>query len=92
MRAKVTPPRDSQELIDALPSVSKHERLVYNLAEATREDLLRTKAIYYGMVSYVDEELGRVLKKLDDLGLRDKTIILYTADHGEMLGDHGIWA
>ena len=43
------------------------------------------------MVTYVDEEFGRILKKLDDLGLREKTIILYTADHGEMLGDRGIW-
>ena len=48
-------------------------------------------ALYYGMVTYVDEEFGRILKKLDDLGLRDNTIILYTADHGEMLGDRGIW-
>jgi choline-sulfatase len=90
-QGKVTPPRDSPELIAALPTISKKERLVYNFAEASREDILRTKAMYYGMVTYVDEELGRILKKLDDLGLREKTIILYTADHGEMLGDHGIW-
>jgi len=43
------------------------------------------------MVTYVDEEFGRILKRLDELGLRDKTIILYTSDHGEMLGDRGLW-
>jgi choline-sulfatase len=90
-QGKVTPPRASPELIAALPMLSKQERLAYKFADATEEDVLRTKAIYYGMVTFVDEEFGRIMKKLDDLGLRDKTIILYTADHGEMLGDHGIW-
>jgi arylsulfatase A-like enzyme len=88
---KVSPPRDAAKLIAELPAVSKRERENYKHAEATREDILRTKAIYYGMVTFVDEEFGRILKKLDELGLRDKTIILYTADHGEMLGDRGIW-
>jgi choline-sulfatase len=43
------------------------------------------------MVTYVDEEFGRILAKLDELGIRDNTIIIYTADHGEMLGNRGIW-
>jgi choline-sulfatase len=47
--------------------------------------------MYYGMVTYVDDEYSRILKKLDDLGLRENTIIIYIADHGEMLGDRGIW-
>jgi len=90
-RGKVSPPRATPELIEELPAVSKQERAKYKHAEATTEDIMRAKAIYYGMVNYVDEELGRILKKLDEMGLRDKTIILYTADHGEMLGDRGIW-
>jgi len=88
---KVSLPRAPENVIQELPAVSKQERAKYRHAEATKEDILRTKALYYGMVTYVDEELGRILKKLDDLGLRDNTIILYTADHGEMLGDRGIW-
>ncbi len=90
-KGKVSLPRASEKLIKELPAVSKQERAKYGYSEATTDDVLRTKAIYYGMVTYVDEEFGRVLKKLDELGLRDKTIILYTADHGEMLGDRGIW-
>jgi len=88
---KVSPPRATPKLIEELPAVSKQERAKYKHAEATTEDILRTKAIYYGMVTYVDEEFGRILMKVDELGLRDRTIILYTADHGEMLGDRGIW-
>lgn len=90
-RGKVAPPRASEKLIADLPSLSRDERAKYNHAGATEEDILRTKAIYYGMVTYVDEEFGRILRKLDELGLREKTIIVYTADHGEMLGDRGIW-
>jgi choline-sulfatase len=47
--------------------------------------------MYYGMVTFADEEMGRIVRKLDELGLRENTIIIYTADHGEMLGDRGIW-
>ncbi len=88
---KVAPPRAGENLITGLPAISKQEREKYNHAGATEADILRTKAIYYGMVTYVDEEFGRILQKLDALGLRENTIILYTADHGEMLGDRGLW-
>jgi len=88
---KVSPPRAGEKLVSTLPAISQQERQKYGHAKATDADILRTKAIYYGMVTYVDEEFGRILKKLDDLGLRENTIILYLADHGEMLGDRGIW-
>lgn len=90
-KTKVTPPHAPQNLIEELPAVSKQERKRYKHAAATEAEILRAKAMYYGMVTYVDEEYARILKKLDDLGLRDNTIIIYIADHGEMLGDRGIW-
>jgi uncharacterized sulfatase len=46
-------------------------------------------AIYHGMVKYIDDQVGRVLKKLDDLGLADDTLVLFTSDHGDMVGAHG---
>jgi len=51
----------------------------------------RTLAYYYGLVSQIDYNIGRVLKELDDLGLSDNTIVVYTADHGEMMAEHGAW-
>ena len=48
-------------------------------------------AVYYGMVTFLDELIGTVLRALDDAGLRDRTRIIYTTDHGEMLGEHGLW-
>ena len=90
-KGKVGLPRVTDKLISELPTLTKEERAKYNHAGATEEDVLRTRAMYYGMVTYADEEMGRIVRKLDALGLREKTIIIYTADHGEMLGDRGIW-
>jgi arylsulfatase A-like enzyme len=49
-----------------------------------------TRAYYYSMVQLIDEQLGRILDVLDELGLTDNTLVIFTSDHGEMLGDHGI--
>ena len=46
---------------------------------------------YYGSVSFIDEQIGRVLKALEDQSILENTLILFTADHGDMLGDHYHW-
>jgi arylsulfatase A-like enzyme len=45
---------------------------------------------YYGLVSLDDEWIGRLLKRLEEFGLADHTLVVFTSDHGEMLGDHGL--
>jgi arylsulfatase A-like enzyme len=47
-------------------------------------------ANYYGMVSLVDHNLGRVLSALQDEGLAEDTLVVFTSDHGDWLGDHGL--
>ena len=42
-------------------------------------------------VTYMDERLGRLLDALDETGLRERTAVVYTSDHGELLGEHGMW-
>ena len=49
----------------------------------------RARAYYLALVSHVDEEVGHILATLDERGLRDRTLIVFTSDHGEHLGDHG---
>lgn len=45
--------------------------------------------VYYSLIKSVDDEIGRVLKALDETGEADNTIIVFTSDHGEMMGSHG---
>lgn len=49
----------------------------------------RMRSNYYGCVSIVDGMVGRILGALDDAGLRDNTAVVFTSDHGEMVGTHG---
>jgi len=60
------------------------------LAEWTEEEWREIIALYYGFVSYVDNWTGKVLEALDRQGLTDNTIVLYTTDHGDMMGSHGL--
>jgi arylsulfatase A-like enzyme len=46
-------------------------------------------ARYFGFVTYIDHEIGRVLGALNRLGLHDSTVVIHTADHGDMTGSHG---
>ncbi|MGH7322545.1 MAG: sulfatase-like hydrolase/transferase [Candidatus Rokuibacteriota bacterium] len=48
-------------------------------------------AAYYGMVSFLDEQIGIVLEALAEAGLGETTRVIYSTDHGEMLGEHGLW-
>ncbi|HUV62643.1 MAG TPA: sulfatase-like hydrolase/transferase [Sedimentisphaerales bacterium] len=48
-------------------------------------------AAYYAKVTMVDDNVGRLLQQVESTGLSDDTIIVFTADHGNMLGDHGRW-
>ena len=47
-------------------------------------------ANYYGMISLIDHQVGRLLQTLHDEGLADNTLVVFTSDHGEWLGDHGL--
>ena len=47
---------------------------------------------YYASVAYMDAQVGKVLDALDEAGLREKTIVIFTSDHGFHLGEHDFWA
>lgn len=57
----------------------------------TDDQIKRAKRAYYGSCSYVDDCIGRLLETLDDAGLSDDTIIIFSGDHGDMLGERGLW-
>jgi arylsulfatase len=51
----------------------------------------RVTAAYYAMIEQLDNDFGRMLKALEESGQADNTIVIFSSDHGEMLGDHGIY-
>jgi arylsulfatase A-like enzyme len=55
-------------------------------------ELKKDIATYYGMISLMDREIGRILDALDRLGVADNTLVLFTTDHGHFLGRHGLIA
>jgi choline-sulfatase len=58
----------------------------------TEADVRRATAAYYGMVEQTDRRIGQVLRALEEAGYNlDEWAIVFTADHGEMLGQHGVW-
>jgi choline-sulfatase len=60
-------------------------------AGLTPDQVMTARHAYYAAVSYVDERIGEVLAALRDSGLEQDTIVVFTADHGEMLGERGLW-
>lgn len=50
----------------------------------------RLRAQYYGNVTLVDRQVGKIMSALEKSGLSDRTIVVFTSDHGDMIGDHGL--
>jgi arylsulfatase A-like enzyme len=65
-----------------------HER--YGLARLDEPDWREIIATYYGMISRVDDQLGRVMQGVDAAGVADDTVTFFFTDHGEYLGDFGL--
>jgi choline-sulfatase len=54
-------------------------------------DVKKALSGYFGLVSYLDENIGKVLGALSDAGLAEDTVVMYTSDHGDNLGARGLW-
>ena len=57
----------------------------------TEDEVRRARRAYLANVSYFDSKVGEIVKTLEDMGELDKTIVMVTADHGDMLGERGLW-
>ena len=72
----------------------QHPWLAYQLSQrqfrapANEKRLRRLKAVYFGLMTRVDDEIGRLMAFLKSSGLWDNTLIIFTSDHGEHIGDH----
>ena len=55
-----------------------------------KKELAQDIAVYYGMISLMDKYIGKVLDRLDELGLAENTLVVFTSDHGHFYGQHGL--
>jgi choline-sulfatase len=62
-----------------------------DLQPVTQRQTRDARRAYYGAVAYVDDQIGRLLQALGESGFGDDTIVLLLADHGDMLGERGLW-
>ena len=73
----------------------KYERILRQeysrIQPQTDKQLRQMTANYYGEIAFIDNGVGQILRKLDDSGLADNTIVIFTTDHGDLLGDHGLY-
>jgi choline-sulfatase len=74
------------------PAIDEYARVVdYDTHFADEQDVRRALAGYAGLVSAMDENVGKVLRALDDARLADDTAVIYTSDHGDNTGARGLW-
>ena len=62
-----------------------------DFSQVAEDDARLGRAYYYSLVKLIDQQMGRILAGLEELGLAENTLVIYTTDHGELLGDHGLW-
>ena len=77
--------------LESLPSNYKHLRAGFGLTNVPEDIVRKGRELYYGLTAWVDNEIGKVIAALEQSGEADNTIVIYTSDHGENMGEHGLW-
>jgi arylsulfatase len=83
---------DSKTSFQRLDSIWAHNSPgEFYTAAMTDADRRQVTAAYYAMCELIDDQVGRIMESLEQSGQRENTIVIFMSDHGEMLGDHGIY-
>jgi choline-sulfatase len=90
-RGKVPMPKIPEGHLESQPLNYKHLRIGFNIEDVPDEIVCKGRELYYGLTQWVDEEIGKVLDCLAGREVADNTIVIYTTDHGENMGEHGLW-
>ena len=77
--------------LDNLPEAARRLRDTFGFHGYSDDEVARARAAYFGLITYLDDKIGRLLDALDEGGLAENTVVVYTSDHGESLGEHGLW-
>lgn len=81
-----------EERPDFSPWIEQYGSHGFHSHRHTRAELQADMAVYYGMISFMDDQIGRILTRLDELGIADNTLVVFSTDHGHFLGQHGLIA
>ena len=90
-RDQIDMPEIPEGHLENMHPVYKRMRLMFGLVDFPEELVRRARAGYYGLITYLDEKIGRLIDALEETGQLENTIIVHTSDHGEMNGEHGMW-
>ncbi len=90
-KGKVPMPKIPEGHLEELPRNYKHLRIAFNVDDVPDEVVRKGRELYYGLTDWMDEQIGEVLDALADSKVADNTIVIYTSDHGENIGEHGLW-
>jgi arylsulfatase len=82
-------PATWNENLQSKPLMHRYYYRARGFDRLTEDDYRKSMASYYGLVTHVDDRVGQVIGKLKELGLYDDSIIVFTSDHGSMMGEHG---
>ncbi|GAA2179436.1 choline-sulfatase [Leucobacter tardus] len=88
------PPPTHPDAPDAVQDPHTHRLRAmsgFDLREPSASDVERARRAYYAAVSYIDDHVGRIRDRLAELGLAEDTVVIVTSDHGDMLGEKGLW-
>ena len=77
--------------LESLHPVYRRMRKCFGMIEFPEEALRRARAGYYGLITFLDEKIGRLVAVLEETGQLANTVIIHTSDHGEMNGEHGMF-
>ncbi len=87
----VDPPAGNESALAGRDPELQRRRYTHAFTTLSPEAMRVIKAYYYGLVSFHDAQVGRVLAALEELGQAENTIVAYTADHGDLMGDFGTY-
>ena len=74
------------------PANKRLEKVIaLDAVDLTEQEIIDARRAYYGNVSYIDEWLGKLRESLRECGMEQDTTIIFTSDHGDMLGEFGLW-
>jgi len=87
----IFPPRTPQPFTDDLHPHLRIWRQECGIAAITEEEIRRARAAYWALVARMDAMIGQILEALRQNDLAGNTLIVYSSDHGEQVGEHGLW-